>query len=66
MIDFHRQPGAVEFVWPASPEPCVQVRALTLTCSVASASSFPLSGPQFSFLENGGRHSSLGYFLILF
>lgn len=37
MIDFPRQPGAMEVIWTASPELRVEVRALTLTCSVALA-----------------------------
>ena len=66
MIGFHRQPGAVEFILPASPEPCIQVFALTLTCSVTLVSSLPHSGPRFSFLENGDGHISLSYLLMLF
>lgn len=49
MIDFHRQPGAMEVIWTASPEFHIQVLALTLTYPVAFASSL-LSGPLFPLL----------------
>ena len=45
---------------------CIHVLAPTLPCSVASASSFLLSGPQFPFLENGDRCVGLGFFFFLF
>lgn len=64
--DFPRPPGAGEVVWTASPELCVRVLALTLTGSVALASSLPLSGPQFPLLQNGDGHINPSCFLMLF